>query len=410
MKRFNRLIVAAAAFLLLSEAVSPACSSVIISGRYTADGKPLMLKIRDQSEDLQNNNVQFFQGPVYSYIGTVSDASRPHSKKGNVTAGMNSAGLCVMTLTSHCFDNDSTVGRQKMPINVLALGYCKSIEEFDRKCEEMAPLGTKCNMGIIDAYGGAAYYEFNGHKWTKYDVNDPAVAPEGWMCMTNFSKSGKLSLGGGFDRCKSAESIMRDFRKNADGKYEMTPQDLWNAFGRVFRNETVGVRDLDDIAQFKYFCSTGFMIRSNTCAVLTFEGVPAGTDPKFTVLWNQLGNPVCAPVIPLLPSTVNMLPDYIWKEGAKSSAIFAKSWELRNKYIYPLDYPSAHLSYFDVAAVKNLTEVTRKAEKYIVNDFYAIFSSWKKGKMSDRKFYGEYMAHLPFYYQTFLRECDNAGL
>lgn len=410
MKTVKRFIIAAAALLLLSEAASLACSSVIISGKYTADGKPLMLKIRDQSEDLQNNNIQFFEGPVYSYMGTVSNAAKPHRKKGSVTAGINSAGLCVMTLTSKCFDGDSTVGKSKFSINDFALGNCKSIEEFEKKCTEYIPLGNKCNMGIIDAFGGAAYYEFNGHAWTKYDVNDPAVAPEGWYCMTNYSKSGDLTRGGGFDRCQSAESIMRDFKKNADGKYTMTAQDLWNAFGRVFRNETVGVRDLDDIAQFKMFCSTGFMIRSNTCAMLTFEGVPAGTDPKYTILWNQLGNPVCAPVIPMLATEENMIPDYIWKEGEKSARIFDKSWELRNKYIFPLDYPSGRLSYFDVAAVKNLISVTRKSEKYIVNDFYAIFSRWKAGKMTDKKFYKEYQAHLPLYYKSFLTECDNAGL
>lgn len=410
MRTFKRIVIAAVSLFLLSEAASLACSAVIISGKYTSDGKPLMLKVRDQSEELQNNNLQFFTGPVYSYVGTVSDASKPHRKKGGVSAGMNSEGLCCITLTSHCFDGDSTVGKAKMSINDFALGNCKSIEEFEKKCRELIPLGNKCNMGIIDAFGGAAFYEFNGHAWKKYDINDPAVCPEGWMCMTNYSASGELSRGGGFDRCESANSIMRDFGKNADGKFYMTAQELWNAFGRIFRNETAGIRDLDDIAQFKRFCGTGFMIRSNTCALLTFEGVPAGTDPKYTVLWNQLGNPVCAPVIPILPYSENLLPDYIWTEGADSSDIFSKSWELRNKYIYPLDYPSGRFSYFDVAAVKRLIGVTRQSEDYIVSDFYALFSKWKRGKISDKAFYKEYSAHLPLYYKSFVSECDNAGL
>lgn len=410
MRTFKRIVIAAVSLFLLSEAASLACSAVIISGKYTADGKPLMLKVRDQSESLQNNNLQFFRGPVYQYVGTVSDASKPYRKKGGVSAGINSVGLCCITLTSHCFDGDSTLGKAKVSINDFALGNCKSIAEFEKKCAELVPMGTKCNMGIIDAFGGAAFYEFNGRDWTKYDVNDPAVCPDGWMCMTNFSASGDLSLGGGFDRRASAESIMRDFPKNADGKYEMTARELWEAFGRIFRNETVGVRDLDDISRFKYFCSTGFMIRSNTCALLTFEGVPAGTDPKYTILWNQLGNPVCAPVIPILPSSKNVLPDYIWKEGEKSSRIFAKSWELRDKYIFPLDLPSGRLNYFDVAAVKKLIGVTRESEEYIVNDFYAIYSRWKEGSMDDRKFYAEYMEHLPLYYKSFITECDNAGL
>jgi len=406
----RKLFAVAAAILLLSDAVSMACSAVIISGKYTKDGKPLMLKVRDQSEDLQNNNVQFFHGKVYSYIGTVSDASKPHSNDRNVTAGMNSAGLCAITLTSHCFDDDTTVGKQKVAINVLALGSCKSIEEFEKLAGELVPLGNKCNMGIIDAYGGAAFFEFNGHDWTKYDVNDPAVAPEGWMCMTNYSISGNLKLGGGFDRRQSAESIMRDFGKRGDGKYEMTAQQLWEAFGRTFRNETAGIRDLDDISQFRYFSSTGFMIRSKTCAILTFEGVKAGTDPKYTVLWNQLGTPVCAPVIPLLPTLECTIPDYIWKEGEKSSRIFAKSWELRNTYIFNLDYPTGNMDYFSIEGTKTLIGVTRKAEASIVNDFYSIYDEWTKGRTNDKQFYEHYVAQLPLYYKAFISECDKAGL
>lgn len=410
METLKRFILVAAALLLLSDSVSNACSAVIISGKYTADGKPLMLKVRDQSEALQNNNVQFFEGPVYSYVGTVSDATAPHRPEGGVSAGLNSAGLCCITLTSHCFDSDKTARKKKVSINDFALGNCKSIEEFESKCAELIPMGTKCNMGIIDAYGAAAFFEFNGQAWTKYDVNDPSVCPDGWMCLTNHSFTGELSLGSGFDRIESAKSIMRDFKKNKDGKYEMTAQDLWNAFGRIFRNETVGVRDLDDISNFSHFCGTGFMIHSGTCAMLTFEGVPAGTDPKYTILWNQLGNPVCAPVIPLLPSKVNLIPGYIWTEGAGGSELFAKSWGLRNKYIYSLDYPSGRLNYFDVAAVRKLVEVTRKAEQFTVNDFYALFSKWKKGKVSDKEFYKQYTSHLPEYYKSFLSECDNAGL
>ncbi len=53
-------------------------------------------------------------------------------------------------------------------------------------------LGVEANFGVIDANGGAAYYETDNFKFIKYDANDPSVAPNGYLIRTNFSVAQRI--------------------------------------------------------------------------------------------------------------------------------------------------------------------------------------------------------------------------
>ena len=44
----------------------------------------------------------------------------------------------------------------------------------------------EANFGVIDAYGGAAYYETNNERYYKKDANDPNLAPEGYLISYEF--------------------------------------------------------------------------------------------------------------------------------------------------------------------------------------------------------------------------------
>ena len=60
----------AAAVLLFTAVPSSACSSVVISGKVTPDGRPLLWKHRDS--DYLQNSVKFFKGEKYSFIAIVN--------------------------------------------------------------------------------------------------------------------------------------------------------------------------------------------------------------------------------------------------------------------------------------------------------------------------------------------------
>ena len=431
----KKLLLVAVAVLVLAGPRAFACSSVIISGRATADGRPLMLKVRDEAG--QNNNIQYFIGNKYNYLGFVGDASKPHEKVRSIVGGMNEAGLCTMSLTSNSWSKENLPKAKHGNVQVMALANCRNIAEMEAMFAEWGrPLGQVFNLGVIDAEGGAAYYEFDGEWYTKYDVNDPEVAPDGWRVLTNFSWAGDAEGSGGWDRYFSAEAMMKDFPKNAEGKYELTAEDLYEAFGRRYRHELMGIKSIDDLARYPYFCDQGMISRHQTCGILTFQGVRPGENPKYTVMWTQLGFPGSCPAIPLFACGGNQVPDYIWGIGEKSSRLCDKSFEVRNKYVYDKTW-NGRLNYFNVAALNKVMNCVRGTETVIRNEFFQRFEAWRNAPVeeaarlgikegakvprkkaaklaafeeeNDAKFYAEHRAALQRYYTRYLEDLNAAG-
>ena len=147
-----------------------ACTSVIISSKATASGKPLMMKNRDTGE--LNNRIEYFRGHIYSFIGLVNSPS----EGGEIWTGTNSAGFSIMNTASYNIkDDDIPESRMDKEGELMfrALGICATVKDFEYFLDNISkPYGVEANFGVIDASGGAAYYEVNNNKWVKYDVND----------------------------------------------------------------------------------------------------------------------------------------------------------------------------------------------------------------------------------------------
>lgn len=378
-----------------------ACSSVIVSGKVTASGKPLMLKVRDNKS--QDNNVQFFEGEKYDFYGLVVNAKKSHNRQKSVVGGYNEAGLCIMSLTSHGFPADSAdTNISGGKIMYRALSGCRNIKEVEKMLKNILKDSTcVTHLGMIDADGAAAYFELGGSTYVKYDVNDPKVAPDGYRVCTNFAWSGDVKAGGGHERYDDALSLMKDFRKNADGKYEIGHQDLIEAFGRTPRSEIIGIRDFDDLSKFGYFPDKGFIIRAATCAVMSFEGVKKGEDPKHTVAWIQFGSPLTCPAFPLVLAS-EYVPSYIYVHR-KSSDLHVRAMAIRDKYIYDRDVKDK-FGYFNVAAAGKLCDVARRTDAFIKSDFDALFAGWTSGKITDAAFREAYVAAMDKYYQRYLAD------
>ena len=84
-----------------------ACTSVIISGKVRADGKPVMFKHRDTSH--LTNDIQWFQGEKYAFIGLVN-TDVPLEKE--VWAGTNSAGFSIMNTATYDLKEDDVPADQ----------------------------------------------------------------------------------------------------------------------------------------------------------------------------------------------------------------------------------------------------------------------------------------------------------
>ena len=83
-------------FLVLSALAVEACTSIIISGKSTPDGRPLIWKNRDT--DTFQNAIRYFNGGKYNSMGLI-DSDDPTGKA--IWAGYNSAGFAIMNTASY---------------------------------------------------------------------------------------------------------------------------------------------------------------------------------------------------------------------------------------------------------------------------------------------------------------------
>ena len=79
---------------------SGACTSAIITGKLTPDGRPLLWKHRDTGED--NNRIEYFKGKKYNLTAHVDSPD----KGGVIWIGTNSAGFSIMNTASYNLKDD----------------------------------------------------------------------------------------------------------------------------------------------------------------------------------------------------------------------------------------------------------------------------------------------------------------
>lgn len=187
------------------------CTSGIITGKLTKDGRPLLFKHRDTGE--MNNRVEYFFGPKFGFLALVDSPS----PGGVAWTGSNEKGFCIINTASYNLKDDNvedSMMDKEGEVMYKALGVCESLNDFENFLDTLSrPMGVEANFGVIDAMGGAAYYEVNNYSWTKFDVNNPDVAPDGYYIVTNFSFSGRENEGMGYIRNLSANKIMKERAK-----------------------------------------------------------------------------------------------------------------------------------------------------------------------------------------------------
>ena len=248
-----------------------ACTSAIFTARASGLGRPVMLKHRDTGQ--LNNRIERFQGPKYGFIGlTNSDRDQ-----GEVWSGMNDAGFCIMNTAAYNFKDDDVPAEQMDREGIVmygALGVCATVDEFEEYLSSLPqPWGVEANFGVIDAFGGAAYFEANNHLYVRHNVED---TPDGYLVVTNWCESGRPEDRKGVDRREKAEEIIQNYRcSETDACFRAE-----NLFNLISRSGSPILRDI-------------------TSASIVFEGVNPGMDAKHTVMWTVLGYPVDAVAVPL---------------------------------------------------------------------------------------------------------------
>ena len=312
-----------------------ACTTAILSGKCTTDGRPLMWKLRD-ADDLENA-VKFFNDGKFTYIGLINAKDLQGE---NVWGGANSQGFSIMNNASFNVNLEDTTAVKKDQegrFMKLALQTCATLQDFEKLLESYPkPRGLAANFGVIDAHGGAAYYEVNNHTYTKYDANDVNTAPNGYLVRTNFSFNGKKDVGYGFIRYQTAEEI---FGK-AYRAHKLNYQAIIQEFTRCFYHPVLNVNYREKYKNVPYgknfITSDDLITRHGSVSSIVVQGVKAGEPADLSTIWMQVGFPETSVAVPLWVRGGENLPWTLsYNAGMKNSPLNKAALEWKNK-CYPI--------------------------------------------------------------------------
>lgn len=329
---------------------APACTTAVISGKATPDGRPLLWKHRDSGQ--AHNVLRYFNDGIYSYIGIVN---ADDSLGENVWAGCNSAGFAIMNSASYnlkASDDSTEIGDQEGRIMKLALQRCRSLSDFERLLDTLPkPLGVESNFGVIDAQGGAAYYETDNFSYRKLDVNDSAIAPEGYLIHTNFSFTGKKDGGEGYIRYARAEKLFF----NASGRNDLTPRFLLQTVSRNLQHGLTN-RDLQkespaSAGETHFVNFRDFIPRHSSVSVMVVQGVRKGQPANQAVCWTILGFPLTTVVLPVWVAAGDALPSIVAPGKSGTAPLCEAALQLKEQ-CFPIKRGSG-ASYLNLGVLLN---------------------------------------------------------
>ena len=282
----KRIMAALVATLTIALAAD-ACTSAIVSGKLTANGRPLMWKNRD-TNDL-NNRVERIAG----HDGLMEFVALFDARDLQDTAawmGFNEAGFAIMNTASYNLNGNDGVKEMDREGELMryALERCKTVDDFENLLKTRPkPLGVEANFGVIDALGNGAYFETGNYRYVKFDLKD---APEGILTRTNYSYSGAKDKGMGYVRERNEKALLAPHIEAQD----ITPAVFTEELSRTFYNAQLG-KDFTRSGD-NWIVDQDFIPRRISTASVVIEGIVPGENPLLTTMWIALGYPPCAEV------------------------------------------------------------------------------------------------------------------
>jgi len=317
MSRWMKLcVVATVAF---SGAVGRACTTAVVSGRATTDGRPLLWKNRDISNT--KNEVAYINSGKYAVTAQVNGGARK-----SVWMGVNSAGLCIENSLCKDLVGPDSKGPGNGEFMLQALQNCATVDDVEKLLEATNKSGRTTNgsFGVIDAQGGAVLFEAAPHRYVRFDANDPKVAPDGIIVRSNFSCTGqkfecpppvdKLGEIYSADRYKRAATILRPEVGKIEVKtlLRFCARDLGDADGGAVPGSVNGTTG--ELPEFVVTKNT--IGRSTTVSFAVFHGVKPGENPLLTTMWLGLGDPKFSAAVPCWVATAGVASELSGKDGA----------------------------------------------------------------------------------------------
>lgn len=385
--------------------VSPvwACSSAVISGKITPDGRPLLWKNRETGH--LRNHMAYVNGEKYDFVANVNSDNYPAQKEAWI--GYNTAGFALMNTQSYNLVKGDIADDDRGPDNgkvmYRALEVCATVADFCHFLDTIQkPSGIEANFGVIDAQGGAAMFEVDEHTYKMFDANDPNVAPHGYIARTNFSNGGELNVGYGYVRYLEVERVL----SKACAMGGITPQLIFTDLARSFRNNILDIDlksgDFNAPKASGWFTDQDFIPRKDTSCSIVVQGVKKGENPELGIVWTILGYPPTSVAVPLwvkdnLPAVVS------YNKELEASPLSAASLQLAQDKVFHYKQGGGTNHYLHWENLYNLQgtgimQKLMKAEEEVYRNTLPLIQEFNQNKKVDTKkldaFYQELEEYL----------------
>ena len=283
------LILSISASCLRDRADSGECTAGVACGRATTDGRPLLWKSRDTSD--RNNEVVWNSSGKYKFIAVTNAGDKKNS-----WMGLNEKGFAIInTLSTDLGKNAAENGM----LMARALATVRSVDEFEAYLKRTNPKGRKTAAiyGVIDAGGGAAFFETAAAQYWRFNAAD---TPDGYIVKTNFAVHGGGS--GGVERYRRSEILMKDFFDSD----RIDWKEICRIQARDFSDQSGTPLPVPFPGQYqgaKDGCiPTGYAIcRNITVSFAAIQGVLQHESPALSTMWTILGQPATGITVPYWP-------------------------------------------------------------------------------------------------------------
>ena len=317
------------------------CTSAIVSGEKTKNGRPLLWKHRDTDEE--NNVIDRIAATLHTFeyvaLYNASDSMRREA-----WMGFNSKGFAIMNTAVYNLKNDTVTEMDKEGrVMTEALKYCATVDDFENMLKSMPkPLGVEANFGVIDALGNGAYFETSNYEYVKFDLKDSAT---GVLTRTNYAYSGRIDEGKGYIREQNELALLKPHVDSCN----VTPELFTEMLSRSFYHSLID-EDFTHGGK-KWLVDQDFIPRISSTATIVIEGVLPGENPLLTTMWVGLGYPPCSEINAVWLDD-NGIPDGLKGSTSDGHAPLCDSALLRKKEVFPIKRGSGS-HYLDLSKLYN---------------------------------------------------------
>ena len=342
------------------------CTIGVASGKATADGRPLLWKNRAGRG--WNYEVVYFKDGRFKYLAMV-----PMGDSQGIGGGVNEFGFCNVYSAAFDLQGKSKKGMDGNVILQLALQQCVTVDDFENILKQTNVSGrtTECNIGVIDAFGGAAIFETGNFSYTRFDATDPKVAPQGYIIRTNFAFTGGGDFGrASYDRANQLwqQAIEKD---QMDYRYVLREvcRDL---SGAEDVSHTLPGMEATESNTIRTLKPKNVISGSGTTYAVLFHGVRPDENPSLATFWAIMGNPIFSVAVPswvVAESTAHEV------DGDKFSPICTAARDL-----YLANYITSDKRTFllNPEMLPDIWAITYPAEDRIFDQTESIMAKWRQ--------------------------------